>query len=386
LKESRTGARATAKAQGVRELIAPVAIASQEMAKALGVTEKQLRVLGGTVGATYLSWKLWTKLTGEPIPEYIEKLGEKSKKAAERMLSGGVKGEFWKGAYTLKESIVGRETELGKEIKSAEEQIRKEKVFSKEDLKSAMDELAKKEKVTLGKEKSLKDMIASAGLGAMRKADEVTEKFGPNEKILNESEHQTGVLHGIYEKVSQTAQNTTEFSKNLHDEMKGDRDTRKDSTAAVIDEVDKLRQGYLQSRSVGVSPIAKIGAALGVAMATGYVEEKARDKSIANELEIRAGKQSELIANIIDENQETVAKAMTEFRSQVETAIPTTNKAETETIQKAVKAEDERLKVLDNLNKESDKLKKALDDLNKSMVEASEEAARLDIGESIKNS
>ena len=128
-----------ASGQAMREVIAPIALASQEIAKSFGVTDRQLRILGGTIGGTYLAWKAWNKLTGEPIPEYLEELGAKASEAAKRMSKEGVSGKAWRAYYAAKDVVFGKN--LDEELRKAEEKIKKEKVLTKEETKQAKENI-----------------------------------------------------------------------------------------------------------------------------------------------------------------------------------------------------------------------------------------------------
>lgn len=128
-----------ASGQAMREVIAPIALASQEIAKSFGVTDRQLRILGGTIGGTYLAWKAWNKLTGEPIPEYIEELGAKSAEAAQRMSQEGISGKAWRTYYAAKDVVFGKN--LDEKLKEAEKKIKEEKVLTEEETKRATEKV-----------------------------------------------------------------------------------------------------------------------------------------------------------------------------------------------------------------------------------------------------
>jgi TP901 family phage tail tape measure protein len=139
LTTKRGGLAAKASGQAMREIIAPIALASQEIAKSFGVTDRQLRILGGTIGGTYLAWKAWNKLTGEPMPEYIEELGAKSAEAAQRMSKEGISGKAWRTYYAAKDVVFGKN--LDEKLKEAEKKIKEEEVLTEEEKRQATEKV-----------------------------------------------------------------------------------------------------------------------------------------------------------------------------------------------------------------------------------------------------
>ena len=372
--------------QAIRELIAPISMVSQELAKSLGMTDRQLRLLGGTVASTYGAWKLWEKLTGEPVPEYLEDLGKKSKEAVKNMTKSGFSGKAWKAWYGVKDLVYGKS--LGEELKKAEEKIKKEKIFTGEEIKKAQ------EKIILGGEKAGESEVVYKGQSTLReKVDAAIKEMQrrkaekgstTEEKILNENESQTGVLHGIFEKVKDTASNTRSFTEALHGEMKKDQGARQEETKAVVDNVDKLRTEYLENRGIVSDPFKKVIAALVAATATGYLSEKRGDKGRTNELENRAEKQVDLINDIIAKYPDVIAKAIEEFRSRtgvgsVERAAP-----ETELVQRAVNVSDFEDEMVNRLQSVRGRMAAEYDTVNKGMEEAVDKIARLEMAEQLK--
>ena len=372
-------------AQATRELVAPIAIASQELAKSLGMTERQIRILGGSVAGTYAAWKLWGKLTGEPIPEYLEEVGEKSKEAAERMAKSGFTGKAWQAWYGLKDLVFG----MDETFKEAQEEIEKDRVFTEKERKQA-------ERVILGGERAEEsEVVGGEGPGTLKSRlekamEEMRRKRSERgstteEQILNSNEEQLGVLHGIFESTKRTAQNTKDFSDSLHGEMKKDRQERKDSVDAVIDNVDKLRSEYLERRGVGMDPLKTLAGVILAATATGYTQEKRGDVGRFNELENRAERQAELLNRIIKEYPEEAAKAVEDFRGRIEAAggEVTGDKIATELVKRA---KDVSNYEEDTVNRLEDVRKTLLDEhekINDSLEESSQKIARLEMAEQL---
>ncbi|MHA1347336.1 MAG: hypothetical protein ACTSO3_13130, partial [Candidatus Heimdallarchaeaceae archaeon] len=429
LKTERAATIETMEGQRMRELIAPIAIASQELAKSFGMTEKEIRILGGTVGATYLSWKIWSKLTGEPIPEYLRELGEKAKEAAERMTKEGIKGKAWQAYYAGKEvakggleKAVDYFRDLKDSIKSAEKTIKEKEIFNEKDIKKAKEtiiyggvkaedsivgtidknELRKrveKELIKKGKDlivykasktgadedkaKSIAEQIASS----IRKMKDKQSKQEVNveEKILNENKEQTGVLHGIYEQTKKSAENIVDSTSATHEERKAGRDKGKSETQAIIDKVDVLRSEYLERQGVGVSPIKKIAAMLLAATAVGYVEEKRDKVGRFSELEKRAEKQTELINTILEKHSDVIVEAVADYRSQIKKASLGAVPPEVREEQKAVdtsKAEAEMNERLLSIRK---RYVADLSEMASKMEENVDKMRELDLAEELKN-
>jgi TP901 family phage tail tape measure protein len=379
----RESAAVRARGQATRELIAPIAIASQELAKSLGFTEQQIRVLGGSVAGTYAAWKLWSKLTGEPVPEYLEELGKKSEEAVKRMTQSGFTGKAWRGWYGIKDLIFGKDLET--ELKKAEETIRKERIFTDEEIKKAQED------ITRGAEKSrepgarkttpLRDKVDAAIQEMKRRKSE--RGSTTEEKTLSENEAQTGILHGIFEQVKETAANTRDFTESLHGEMKIDRGERREETDAVIKNVENLRKSYLERQGIVADPFRKVIGALLAATATGYLAEKRGGVGRISELEARAEKQLELVDKIITTYPDVVAKAMDEFKSRVEVAGAEAP-IETEEVKLAVDVapfEEEMVNRLENLR---GRMSEELEKLNEDMQEAADQMARMELAEEMR--
>ena len=375
-----------ASGQATRELIAPIAIASQELAKSLGMTDRQMRILGGTVGSTYAAWKVWEKLTGEPVPEYLEELGKKSEEAVKNMSKSGFTGKAWQAWYGVKDLVFGKG--LDKDLKKAEETINKKKIFTNEEVKKAQEriiyggEKAEESEVKYKGASSLKEKIDSAIKEMQRKKAE--KGSTTEEKIFNENEAQTGILHGIFEKVKATAENTQSFTESLHGEMKKDRGANQDEAKVIVENVDKLRSEYLERRGIVSDPFKKVIAALAAATATGYLGEKRGDVGRFNELENRAEDQVELINKIISEYPDVVTKAMEEFRSRVETVSKGGVKPETELEQRAVKVSDFEKEMIDRLQNVRENITKEYSKINEGMGESADKIARMELAEQIK--
>jgi Mg2+ and Co2+ transporter CorA len=372
-----------ARGQATRELIAPIAIASQELAKSLGMTDRQMRVLGGTVASTYAAWKLWEKLTGEPVPEYLEELGKKSEEAVKRMTESGFTGKAWQAWYGAKDLVFGKG--LDEDLRRAEETIKKERIFTDEEVKKAQ------EKIILGGEKAEESEVTYRGKSSLReKIDAAVKEMQrkkaergstTEEEILGENENQTGILHGIFEKVRDTADNTQSFTEALHGEMKKDRHERQGETKSVVENVDKLRSEYLEKQGIVSDPFKKVIGALIAATATGYLGEKRGDVGRFNELGNRAESQVELINKIIAEYPDVVSKAIEEFRSKIETASVERVAPETELIHRAVKVSDFEEEVVNRLQNVRERMAEEYDKVNDSMEEASDRIARLEMAE-----
>lgn len=379
LTKARAAVSEKVRGQAIRELIAPIAIASQEIARSLGVTDKQLRILGGTVGATYLAWKVWASLSDEPIPEYIEELGEKSKEAAQRMAQEGVKGTAWKAWYATKgkaEQVFGKTLE--DDLKKAEDKIKKGRIFTEEEARKAAEKGMPEKGV-----KPLRDKIVSAIEEVKKKPEKAAAM---DEQLLRENQAQTGVLLGIYEQAKRGAENTSTFTNALHGEMQSDRKQRVDEVDSIIDGIDELRSEYMERRArTGGRPVLREIAAIGLAAgAAGYIQEKRGPAARANEMERRARRETELVEQLIDTYPDVAAKAAEDQLNTTKKAADKTVTLETEKVRRAVDVAKEEAKITDKLTEDRQKFVNEVDKINEKLSESANKLAEGELSEEFK--
>ena len=379
LKEERSEVSGKYKDQRTREILGGLVLASSELAKSFGATDRELRIMGKTVAGSYLAWKAWESITGEKMPKHLEELASKTKKAAERMSKAGFQGKSWKAYYTAKDLVFGKN--LDEELKKAETKIKEESVLKKGE-----------------KEKILKDVVYAdpEGKASYKKEDLVKKiaymtgkiskerKVPAQERLTKETETQTGFLAGIYENTKKTAENIALSSEMVHQSMKEGRPARKDETQRVIDEVDVLRAEYLKKKEESRDPLKELVAILMAATAARYVAEKRSDTVRGHELEDRAAREAELMADIMDKYPDVVSKAIGNYREQLDKTASEKVIPETEKVRKAVdvgKYEEEMAVRLQELRENT---AKELDVLNNEMKAAAEEIARSEIAEQLK--
>ncbi len=385
LTDQREGLAVKSREESIRQWIAPIAIGSQELAKSLGMTDRQIRMLGGSVAGTYMAWKMWEKITGEKTPEYLEEIGKKSKQAAEEMAHPGLKGQASRVKYFMKDLLFGNTLE--KELKQAEEKIKQSKVVSEEDARRPA------ETIIYGGERAEDSIVGrkpDQGISSLR--EKISTAFGeskkkmaaPEDRILSETEAQTGILHGIYEQTKRTADGTNAFTESLHKDISAERTPRKDEVEGILQNVEKLRESYITQQGIGADPIQKFAAALIAVTAAGYVEEKRMGLGRDNELVSRANQQADMLNSLLDKYPDVVVKAMESYRQHIGKSTTPFSNGEIETVQRAADTRRFETEMLQRLNQVRETTESEYNKINKSMEESANKLSEMRMAEEFK--
>jgi TP901 family phage tail tape measure protein len=265
-----------ANARLAKELLGPIALASEELLKQMGLSEGTIRTMGKIVGGAYLGGKLYETMTGVPVGDKLQGLYEKAGKG----------GSFAKERAAAESAIKKEGSILDPETKKKFDALLKEQ-----------DEAAKKGPKSLFEEAKEK-----------YRADREKKAEAPVDKLLNETQDQTTILHGIYENTRTLADKTTDAASAVHGVLQANRPEEKNSRDAIISSVDELRKEYI-TRNPG-SLTGKLLLAATVVGATGYVKEIGAMRNILNTLGGRAANETGIGEKFAKENIPTLEKAI----------------------------------------------------------------------------
>ena len=183
----REEAVSSAERRATQEAIGLISSGSMAFARAAGLSETSLKMLGETAAGSLVAWHAWSALTGEPIPDYIKDLGEKAKEAAKKV---GKEAPGWAAKTWLKGEKIF-DVGLGAAINEAERKTKEAgSVFTeeeKEKIKKAKD-LQVNEKQLMKSDELLKSI-----------KDKDVKKLSTDKEILNENKQQTDILLGIHD-------------------------------------------------------------------------------------------------------------------------------------------------------------------------------------------
>lgn len=337
----------TAERRATQEAVGLIATAGISFARATGLSEGALKGLGETAAAAMVAWHAWSALTGEPIPEYIKKLGEEAKKAAKRLgkEAPGMAAKTWLWI----EKVLGKG--LGGAIKDVEEAAKKKKpIFTEEE----------KEKIRRMKdlqvnEASLKK--ADDMLKGIKKGDE--QQLTTDKQILDENRQQTDILLGVYEALKMMHEARKEEAKKMDEQVKSTEGLRRiedDQTSQtkkqtdytkkesenvkaqlsyskqLRDKIDAIKAERLRKGDIGT----KIRDVLTTALLTatvGYVADAQAFGAELGEYEAKAKKMSGLVVKLVEKFPHEVEKAieiLREERAEREKALAKPGLTETE--------------------------------------------------------
>jgi hypothetical protein len=298
LRNDLTRVEEVAREQMFKQLIGPLALASEEMAKQLGISERTTRYLG--VGATtlYAGAKLYETMTGGEV-KVPEKL-QKAMSMAQERASKGFGGSFYEGVKNV--LGVGDQAALMAEIRKEEE--RKGQPLTKEELAGLQKRVEAEAKKA--EEKPTKNIFQEV-MSEFRKERE-TRATTAADKMLNATEDQNSILLGIYEKTTEVADNTTDFAKGVHKVAGKERAKDKEIIEATKENVKAIRDEYSSKTGVGfLTKAIFAGLATG---AVGYVKDLSSLTNVINSMSGSAKKELDLMRKIIKERRTEVVAAV----------------------------------------------------------------------------
>lgn len=227
LQKQKSAAGKTAEERAMRETIGVLATASTGFAKAVGVDEGVLKLIGGSSIGTLAAAEMWASLNDEELPEVIKNASEKLKEYAKVVGKAGVglvdKVLMGIGKYTgygLGTAAGG----VGSALKAVEE-------YKKESDKKGI--LSEKDKEQLRKVKAETDRLTPEDLEKAKEkienklsgiTPESTEQLATDKQVLNVSQDQLTTLLAIEENTRNLGDEDDKKDKKYESELKDKKD------------------------------------------------------------------------------------------------------------------------------------------------------------------
>lgn len=321
-------AAATTKERATQEAIGVIAGASTVFASSLGISEKAIEGLGGTAAASIVAWNAWTALTGEKLPDAVQKATDAAKKWGDTLGEEGVtwldKVKIWLSRNTLvgkfAPGVFGAAGAAAGATRDAEEAAKAQKsMFTEQE----------KEKI-----KRLKDFDASTE--NVKKADNLLnsvksgdiKKLGKDEKLFKVNSDQLTTLLAIEENTKQSAEKSEEGVK--------EKEPLKYIGKELRTKLDEIKQERLAAGGDTATRLKDLLAAAVLVASGGYLHEKGRVGRELGEATRRAEKINvafEDLVNKFPKEVESLIQTMQTRRSEMTEAAGDTG---VETVRKSL--------------------------------------------------
>ena len=323
LRQKSVSAGETAGRRATQEAVGLIAAASTTFARSAGISEKAINVLGDSAAGAIIGWQAWSALTGEKLPDVIDRASNSASKFAKSMSeSDNVVTRFGKAALFKAGKFfgVGFGTEAGRAGAAAKDV---------EDFAKNQEQiLNEEEKDKIRKMKDLQiseDQLNKANALSKDIKDGDTKKLSKDDKMIDINQGQLTTLLAIEENTRVGAESAEKDVK--EGDIKGDKD--KSVTKELRAKMDELKKATLMSGGSVADKIKDFLTAATLVAAGGYVAGKTQVSAEIGEATGRARELNKLfealierfpteVGNLVKEFQENSAKTMKEL----ETAKP----------------------------------------------------------------
>lgn len=372
---------------GTVAAISATGFAVTELAKAFGLTEKQVTALGISAVGTYSAMVLASKITGEDLPESAKKFGEKLEETVKKTTAGEHPGvfearEFRKAGEAMTKDFEDQNKKVfGKDAAS----IAKEATKSKVDAEKLVNEIDDSLKARA------KNMAEYKGLGtnyikyADMKEEQAREraKLSEKGKSIDSSEYKDLIKQQEAEKA--------EFLRSLNrKEKRGIIDkypTQQDELSKYVGEalgkeLEKTGDHLVRGLEKSEAP-SKLKQAIVAYLAVGlsdYASNKTADKTVMAETEKIMKRQSEALADLVKHYPDAAEAALMELQKEAgalakpENSVATTDKP---LVQDTEKAKEEIKKQIAELRDTYiEEQKKAIEEQRKAQNQLADRESR----------